>query len=160
MLTCTVLRYFPFWVKKSNFPRYLQILLRLFTEKKHILLTPCSHPKISQHSKTAIPNVTHEEKNVFLQIIHKSRKKTYKAVICVRTLQSFRVVRPLCTNLIYFWYIFLKREWSSKLLWAIFFLFTFDTSNNAVPKLFYKALISWISLFSVNVHCRKRGRKK
>ena len=50
MLSSTVLSYSPMKVKWSNLPRSPQIFLRLFTENTHILLTPCNHPKISQHT--------------------------------------------------------------------------------------------------------------
>ena len=52
--------------KKAPFPRSPEIFLRSFPEKTQILINPCIHPKIAQHS---IPHVTHEENNLGLQTI-------------------------------------------------------------------------------------------
>ena len=99
-----------------------------------------SHPLYQfENLTTVIPHVTHEEINVCLQIIHKittflyflihkKQKQPYKAVICVRTLQSVvthpgfclinggeTIIYIHCTNFVYFLFIFFKQGWSSKL---------------------------------------------
>ena len=67
MLTSCVLSYAPMLEKRSVLPRSPDIFLGPFPEMTQILLTPCIHSKISQHS---IPHVTPEENNVGLQILH------------------------------------------------------------------------------------------
>ena len=95
MLSSTVLSYSPLKIKWSNLPRSPQIFLRLFTENTHILLTPCNHPKISQHSYTSrhtrrkqcvLANYTQNYNNPVFFLINQKQKQPYKAVICVRTL--------------------------------------------------------------------------
>ena len=74
---------------RSHFGKRSEIFIRPFPEKTQILLTPCIHSKISQHS---IPHAMYEANNVGFQIIHTittflyflihlKRKQPCKAVI-------------------------------------------------------------------------------
>ena len=125
MLSSTVLCYSTLRVKRSNLPKSPHIFLRLFTENTHILLTPCNHPKISQHSYTSchawrkqcvLANYTQNYNIPIFFLFYQKQKQRYKAVICVRMHSLVSSYLPWISAKLGWWDLIMLIPW----LWILY----------------------------------------